>query len=87
LDGKCADARKFLGVALGLQNKVIEAELVLREALKQNPNDSDLHVALCGVFVIQRRGPEAEAAAREALRLNPQNEHARKFLASKKSLP
>ena len=58
-------------MALDSQNRYREGELEYRQAIKLNPDNSDLHYFLGRALSKQDRHPEAEAALRQAVNLNP----------------
>jgi len=60
-----------LGLALNERNRIDEALVQYREALRRNPNYADAHNNVGVILFGQRRDEEAQAEYTEALRLNP----------------
>jgi hypothetical protein len=72
-DADLAAARKKVsdGRMLMMSGKALEAEALLREAVRLNPNNDDYWALLQSVCALQKKWPEAEAALRKAIALKP----------------
>jgi len=69
-DGRYARAQFGYGLILCRQDKLEEAERIVRQGLETDATIADGHVVLGFVLLKLNRSDEAEKSAREALRLN-----------------
>ena len=70
-DSAKAENHFGLAVGLGFQNKLEEATVEYKEAVRLNTNDAYYRHRLGLVLMLQKQNKEAEAELREAIRLNP----------------
>jgi tetratricopeptide (TPR) repeat protein len=76
------EAHDLLGIELGLDGKLAEAEAEFEEVVRLQPNKADGHLNLGISLARQERYAESLAQFQTALRLDPENAKALEFVAT-----